>query len=124
MQESVLISDATIDNKKTNYKPKPSARVASSSCYHFGFLFTSIMNENELKKEQVIAKAMENKKKFEIHKRLIEEYLCIGGEMYIKDLKVFYERQVVDNQLLLNLMEYAESFAKEYSELQASNQAE
>ncbi len=76
------------------------------------------MSEQELKKEQFIAKAMENKKKFEIHKRLIEEHLCIGGEMYIKDLKVFAERQVVDNQLLLNLMEYAESFAKEYAELQ------
>ena len=70
------------------------------------------MNEKELKKEQFIAKAMENKKKFEIHKRLIEENLCIGGEMYIKDLKAFYEVQVVDNQLLLNLMEYAESFAE------------
>jgi hypothetical protein len=74
------------------------------------------MSEQELKKEQFIAKAMENKRKFEIHKRLIEEHLCIGGEMYIKDLKVFAERQVVDNQLLLNLMEYAESFAKEYTE--------
>ncbi len=71
------------------------------------------MTEQELKKEQFIAKAMENKEKFAIHKRLIEENLCIGGEMYIKDLKVFAERQVVDNQLLLNLMEYAENFAKE-----------
>jgi len=71
------------------------------------------MNEKELKKEQFIAKAMENKKKFEIHKRLIEEKLCIGGEMYIKDLKAFANYQIVDNQLLLNLMEYAESFAEE-----------
>lgn len=70
------------------------------------------MSEKELKKEQFIAKAMENKKKFEIHKRLIEENLCIGGEMYIKDLNVFANYQIVDNQLLLNLMEYAESFAK------------
>ena len=82
------------------------------------------MDEKELKKEQFIAKAMENKKKFEIHKKLIEENLCIGGEIYIKDLKVFADYQIVDNQLLLNLMEYAESFAKEYAELQASNQAE
>jgi len=74
------------------------------------------MSEQELKKEQFIAKAMENKRKFEIHKRLIEEHLCIGGEMYMQDLKAFAERQVVDNQLLLNLMEYAESFAKEYTE--------
>lgn len=70
------------------------------------------MNEQELKKEQFIAKAMANKEKFAIHKRLIEENLCIGGKMYIKDLKVFAERQVVDNQLLLNLMQYAESFAE------------
>ena len=76
------------------------------------------MTEQELKKEQFIAKAMENKEKFAIHKRLIEENLCIGGKMYIEDLKVFAERQVVDNQLLLNLMEYAESFSKEYHKLQ------
>jgi len=37
--------------------------------------------------------------------------------MYIEDLKIFYEKQIVDNQLLLNLMEYAESFAKEFEEL-------
>lgn len=79
------------------------------------------MNEQELKKEQFIAKAMENKEKFEIHRRLIEENLCIGGKMYIEDLKMFAERQVVDNQLLLNLMEYAESFAKEYHKLQMVN---
>ena len=71
------------------------------------------MTEQELKREQFIAKAMENKEKFAIHKRLIEENLCIGGKMYIQDLKIFAERQVVDNQLLLNLMEYAENFAKE-----------
>ena len=70
------------------------------------------MNEQELKKEQFIAKAMENKEKFEIHKRLIEENLCINGKMYIEDLKVFAEKQVIDNQLLLNLMKYAESFAE------------
>lgn len=83
-----------------------------------------IMNEQELKKEQFIAKAMENKEKFAIHKRLIEENLCIGGKMYIEDLKVFAERQVVDNQLLLNLMEYAEKFHKEYSDLQSRSKAE
>ena len=71
------------------------------------------MTEQELKKEQFIAKAMENKEKFTLHKKLIEEILCVGGKMYIEDLKVFAERQVVDNQLLLNLMEYAENFAKE-----------
>ena len=71
------------------------------------------MTEQELKKEQFIAKAMANKEKFALHKKLIEEKLCIGGKMYIEDLKVFSERQVVDNQLLLNLMEYAESFEKE-----------
>lgn len=76
------------------------------------------MTEQELKKEEFIAKAMVNKEKFALHKKLIEQNLCIGGEMYIKDLKVFAERQVVDNQLLLNLMEYAESFAKEYHKLQ------
>lgn len=70
------------------------------------------MTEQELKKEQFIAKAMSNKEKFALHKKLIEQNLCIGGEMYIKDLKAFYEAQVVDNQLLLNLMEYAESFAE------------
>lgn len=79
------------------------------------------MTEQELKREQFIAKAMENKEKFAIHKRLIEENLCIGGKMYIEDLKVFAERQVVDNQLLLNLMQYAESFAKEYYKLQMEN---
>ena len=71
------------------------------------------MTEQELKKEQFIAKAMAKREKFAIHKRLIEENLCIGGKMYLEDLKVFSERQVVDNQLLLNLMEYAENFAKE-----------
>ena len=74
------------------------------------------MTEQELKKEQFIAKAMENKEKFSLHKKLIEENLCIGGKMYIQDLKVFYEMQVVDNQLLLNLMEYAESFAEKQVE--------
>ena len=74
------------------------------------------MTEQELKKEQFIAKAMANKEKFALHKKLIEENLCIGGKMYIEDLKVFYEHQVVDNQLLLNLMEYAESFAKKQIE--------
>lgn len=77
------------------------------------------MNEQELKNEQLIAKAMENKEKFAIHKRLIEENLCIGGKMYIQDLKVFTERQVVDNQLLLNLMQYSEDFAKEYFKLKS-----
>ena len=71
------------------------------------------MSEQELKKEQFIAKAMENKKKFEIHKRLIEKHLCIGGEIYIEDLKNFAKRQIVDNQLLLNLMAYAEDYASE-----------
>ena len=77
------------------------------------------MNEQELKKEQFIAKAMENKEKFAIHKRLIEENLCIGGKMYVEDLKVFAERQVVDNQLLLNLMQYSEDFSKEYLKLKS-----
>jgi predicted nucleic acid-binding Zn ribbon protein len=82
------------------------------------------MSEQELKKEQFIAKAMANKANFELHKNLIEKHLCIGGAMYIKDLKVFYERQVVDNQLLINLMEYAESYAEEknsklYSDIEA-----
>jgi len=72
----------------------------------------------EQKKEAFIAKAMVNKKNFELHKTLIEKHLCIGGEMYIKDLKVLYERQVVDNYLLLNLMEYAE----EYSKLKSKNE--
>jgi hypothetical protein len=70
------------------------------------------MTEQELKKEQFIAKAMANKEKFALHKKLIEENLCIGGKMYIEDLKIFAERQVVDNELLLNLMQYAESFAE------------
>lgn len=70
------------------------------------------MTEQELKKEQFITKAMANKANFELHKNLIEKHLCIGGEMYIKDLKALYERQVVDNQLLLNLMEYAEEYSK------------
>jgi len=70
------------------------------------------MTQQELKKEAFIAKAMANKENFQLHKSLIEKHLCIGGEIYIKDLKAFYQRQVVDNQLLLNLMEYAQEYAK------------
>lgn len=77
------------------------------------------MTEQELKKEQFIAKAMENKEKFALHKKLIEQNLCIGGKMYIEDLKVFAERQVVDNHLLLNLMQYSEDFSIEYLKLKS-----
>ena len=89
------------------------------------------MKNQELKKEQFIAKAMENKEKFELHKELIEKHLCLNkfppvhvkffekdlsveDKMFVEDLKNYAERRVVDNLLLVKLMEYAE----EYHEIQ------
>ena len=74
------------------------------------------MNEKELKKEQFIAKAMENKKKFEIHKRKgVEEYdqavvaitdskglntLYKGNLVYYKNEFIFHYnlKKAIDNQ--------------------------
>jgi len=86
------------------------------------------MTEQELKRENFIAKAMANKENFERHKQLIEKHLCVNkfppvyvkyfekdlsveDKMFVEDLKNFAERRVVDNFLLIKLMEYAEEYA-------------
>ena len=99
------------------------------------------MKEKEFKKEKFIEKGIENKKKFEIHKRLIEKHLCIKkyppvhvkyfekdlseeDKIYLEDLKNFAEKRIVDNYLLIAFMEYAENFHIEYSKLKDRSQAD
>lgn len=61
-------------------------------------------------KEEFI-KSAEN---FELHKRLINFHLCDReNKNYSNDLKQFAEKQVVDGNLLLSLMEYAEEYHQE-----------
>jgi hypothetical protein len=69
------------------------------------------MTEQELKRKAFFEKANQNKANFDLHRDLIEKHLCSGNKMYYDDLKVFAERQVIDNMLLLKLMEYAEEYA-------------
>ena len=67
-----------------------------------------------MKKEEFIKKAESEKANFELHKRLIEYHLCDREDKnYSNDLKEFAEKQVVDGNLLLSLMEYAEAYHKE-----------
>jgi hypothetical protein len=69
-------------------------------------------------KEEFIKKAESEKANFELHKRLIEYHLCDRGDKnYSNDLKEFAEKQVVDGNLLLSLMEYAEAYHEELSKL-------
>lgn len=69
-------------------------------------------------KQEFIKKAETEKANFELHKRLIDFYLCDReNKNYSNDLKKFAERQVVDGNLLLSLMEYAEAYYEERSKL-------
>jgi hypothetical protein len=69
-------------------------------------------------KEEFIKKAESEKANFELHKRLIEYHLCDREDKnYSNDLKEFAEKQVVDGNLLLSLMEYAEAYHEELSKL-------
>jgi hypothetical protein len=65
-------------------------------------------------KKEFIKKAESEKANFELHKRLIEYHLCDREDKnYSNDLKEFAEKQVVDGNLLLSLMEYAEAYYEE-----------
>lgn len=69
-------------------------------------------------KEEFIKKAETEKANFELHKRLIDFHLCDReNKNYSNDLKEFAEKQVVDGNLLLSLMEYAEAYYEERSKL-------
>lgn len=68
------------------------------------------MNAEETKRKAFFEKANANKANFDLHRDLIEEHLCSGDKMYYDDLRIFAERQVIDNMLLLKLMEYAEAY--------------
>jgi hypothetical protein len=69
-------------------------------------------------KEEFIKKAEAEKANFELHKRLIDFHLCDReNKNYSNDLKEFAEKQVVDGNLLLSLMEYAEAYHEELSKL-------
>jgi len=64
-----------------------------------------------MNKEEFLKKAKENKENDELHFKLIEYYLCDRENAgYSKDLKTFADRQVVEDNLLLSLMEYAEQY--------------
>ena len=66
-----------------------------------------------MKKEEFIKKAETEKANFELHIRLINFHLCNReNKNYSNDLKVFAEKQVVDGNLLLSLMEYAEEYSQ------------
>ena len=72
-------------------------------------------------KEEFIKKAESEKANFELHKRLIEYHLCDREDKnYSNDLKEFAEKQVVDGNLLLSLMEYAEAYHEELSKFHQS----
>jgi hypothetical protein len=70
------------------------------------------MTEKELKRKAFLEKAIKNLENFELHRSLIKKHLCFGDKMYHEDLKIFAERQVIDNMLLIKLMEYAEEYAE------------
>lgn len=71
-----------------------------------------------MKKEEFIKKAETEKANFELHKRLIDFHLCDREDKnYSNDIKEFAEKQVVDGNLLLSLMEYAEAYYEERSKL-------
>lgn len=86
-----------------------------------------VIDKEEMDKEEKRAafmdKASKNKANFDLHRDLIEKHLCSGNKMYSDDLKIFYERQVVDNVLLLKLMEYAEEYHKEKTKELATEQS-
>jgi len=69
------------------------------------------MTEKELKKEAFLKKASANKMNFDLHLELVKKHLIFEDKRYIEDLKVFYERLVVGDALLLQLMDYAEEYA-------------
>jgi len=71
----------------------------------------ALMTDKELKKKAFLEKASINKKNFSLHLGLVKKHLCFGDKPYIDDLKSFYERQVVGDALLLQLMDYAEEYA-------------
>ncbi len=78
------------------------------------------LNQNRMKKEEFIKKAKLEKANFELHIKLIEYHLCDREDKdYSNDIKEFAEKQVIDGNLLLSLMEYAEEYSqkKEYKHI-------
>jgi hypothetical protein len=74
-----------------------------------------------MEKEEFIKKAKLEKANFELHKKLIEYHLCDREDKdYSNDIKEFAEKQVIDGNLLLSLMEYAEEYSqkKEYKKME------
>jgi hypothetical protein len=65
-------------------------------------------------RQQVFFKnANKEKRNFELHQTLIIKHLCDReNTQYSDDLKNFAERQVVDGNLLISLMEYAEEYGE------------
>lgn len=70
--------------------------------------------EASIERKQVFFKnANREKRNFELHKSLIEKHLCDReNKQYSEDLKAFAEKQVVDGNLLLSLIEYAEEYCR------------
>lgn len=70
------------------------------------------MEEKELKKKAFLEKAEVNKMNFELHTKLIKKHLILSGRKYHDDLKSFYEKLVIGDFLLMQLMDYAEEYAE------------
>lgn len=67
----------------------------------------------EERKQVFFKNTNKDKRNFELHKSLIEKHLCNReNKQYSEDLKAFAEKQVVDGNLLLSLIEYAEEYCR------------
>jgi hypothetical protein len=78
-----------------------------------------LKNDKAMNKEEFIQKAKSKMENFELHKRLITFFLCDReNKNYANDLIEFAEKQVVDGNLLLSLMEYAEAYHEERNKTQ------